>query len=236
MPKTAGLSFRAALEAHFGDGFCHDYQDYPLAQTAARRRQQAAEWGQSARVEAFAAVGCVHGHFLAAKYLPLADRMPCTFVTWLREPVARLVSHYRYWRRSYEPGAAQVSALHRRVVEEDWSLARFCLAPELRNVYSEFLWGFPPERLDFVGITEFYAEDLRYFSQEILGNNLPLHTLNQNPGGAQGEAGNPFTAAERLEIEAWHAADIDLYRHFLRRREGRTLAEGGLPRGALASP
>jgi hypothetical protein len=221
MPKTAGLSFRAALEKHFGDGFRHDYQDYPLAQTAARRREQAAAWGETAKAADFAGVECVHGHFLAAKYLPLAESVPCTFITWLREPLARLVSHYRYWLRSYDSDPALVSPLHRRVVEEKWSLERFCLAPELRNVYTEFLWGFPPERLNFVGITEFYADDLRYFSQEILGNNLALHTLNQGPGEVNGGGETLPSVSGRRRIEACHAADISLYQHFLRQRKQR---------------
>ena len=107
------------------------------------------------------------------KYLPLAQA-----ALHLRDLAARAAgpagSHYHYWQRSYDPAAGTTSSLHRRVVEESWSLRRFCLAPELRNVYTEFLWGFPSGRLDFVGITEFYAEDLRYFSREMLGNKLSL--------------------------------------------------------------
>jgi hypothetical protein len=107
------------------------------------------------------------------------------------------------------------------VIEESWSLQRFCLAPELRNVYSEFLWGFPPERLDFIGITEFFAEDLRYFSQHVLGNRLQAHTLNSRAGADGVEPAAQLSTAARAEIEAYHAADMDLYRLALRRREGR---------------
>jgi hypothetical protein len=218
MPKTAGLSFRASLEEYFGDRFRHDYQDYPLAQSAQERRERARRWGESARPADFAGVDCVHGHFLPLKYLPLADTLPCRFVTWLREPVARLVSHYHYWQQTYDPASDLTSSLHRRVVEEGWSLERFCLAPELRNVYTEFLWGFPEERLCFVGITEFFAEDLRYFSQEILGNKMRPHTLNRHVGGDEGGAGAGLTAATRARVEEYHLADITLYRQVLERR------------------
>ena len=221
MPKTAGSSFRASLEECFGDGFRHDYQDYPLAQEAHVRRQRAQDWGRSARPADFAGVDCVHGHFLPLKYFELSRTLPCTFVTWLREPVARLVSHYYYWQRAYDPASGLTSPLHRRVVEESWSLQRFCLAPELRNVYSEFLWGFPPERLQFIGITEFFTEDLRYFSQQVLGNRLQAHTLNSRAGTNGVEPTARLSAATRAEIEAYHAADMALYRLALRRREGR---------------
>ena len=212
MPKTAGLSFRASLEAHFGDRFRHDYQDYPLAQPVAVRREQAQQAGLAARAAVFEGIDCVHGHFLPLKYLQLAKTLPCTFVTWLREPVARLVSHYYYWQRAYDPASGLTSALHRRVIEEKWSLEQFCLAPQLRNVYSEFLWGFPPERLDFIGITEFFEEDLRYFSQNILGNNMQPQTLNR--GGLCGSGGSAASvcAADRVQIEAVHMLDVELYR------------------------
>ena len=221
MPKTAGVSFRASLQEHFGERLRPDYDDYPLAHPADQRREQARLRGAAVRPEEFSGIGCVHGHFLPLKYLPLAQSLPCTFVTWLREPLARLESHYYYWQRSYDPGSGLTSSLHRRVVEEGWSLRRFCLAPELRNVYTEFLWGFPPERLDFVGVTEFFAEDLRYFSREILGNNLQPQTLNQRSQAAPAASETRLSRAERAEVEEFHAADLSLYRGALARRRGR---------------
>jgi hypothetical protein len=221
MPKTAGLSFRASLEEYFGDRFRHDYQDYPLAQSAQERRERASQWGETVRPEDFAGVDCVHGHFLPLKYLPLAETLPCRFVTWLREPVARLVSHYHYWQQTYDPASDLTSSLHRRVVEEAWSLERFCLAPELRNVYTEFLWGFPRDRLCFVGITEFFAEDLRYFSQEILGNKMRAHTLNRRLKAGLLPPEADLAAINRCAVEAFHAADVALYRQALEQRQRR---------------
>jgi len=215
MPKTAGLSLRSSLEEHFGEGFRPDYGDYPLAKPPEQRRTLARQWAESARGADYAGVGCIHGHFLALKYLSLAQTVPCTFVTWLREPVARLVSHYHYWQRAYDPAAGTTSVLHRRVIEERWTLERFCLAPELRNVYSEFLWGFPLERLGFIGITEFFAEDLRYFSHEILGNKMSARTLNRRVDADSAAVAAAMDGLRRAEIEAYHAADMALYRHAL---------------------
>ena len=221
MPKTAGTSFRGSLEECFGAAFRHDYQDYPLAHLPEARRRQARAWGEAARAQDFAGVGCVHGHFLPVKYLKLADHLPCTFVTWLREPVARLVSHYHYWQRAYDPGSPLVSTLHRRVVVEGWTLEQFCLAPELRDIYSEFLWGFPLDRLDFIGITEFFPEDLRYFSREILRNKVRPHTLNRGPGEADAALQRQIAQLDRAAVEAWHARDVALYRRALARRARR---------------
>jgi hypothetical protein len=224
MPKTAGTSFRGSLEEHFGDRFRHDYQDYPLAHAPSVRRQRAQDWGEAALAGDFAGVDCVHGHFLPLKYLQLSASLPCTFVTWLREPVARLVSHYYYWLRAYDGASPLVSPLHRRVVEEGWTLQQFCLAPELRDVYSEFLWGFPLDRLDFVGITEFFPEDLRYFSREILRNKVRAHTLNRRTSEGECAVELPLSSSERAKIEVFHAADVALYRKFLLLRQRRLRA------------
>ena len=233
MPKTAGLSFRASLEQHFGQGFRHDYQDYPLAQPAAVRRERALQYARTARAEEFSGVRCIHGHFLPLKYLKLADTLECRFVTWLREPVARLISHYHYWQRSYDPAAAHTSVLHRRVVEEGWSLQRFCLAPELKNVYTEFLWGFPLERLDFIGITEFYGDELRYFSQAVLGNKLEPQTLNRRNKGEAAAPEGGLSAGARELTEKYHAADVALYRRAVRQRQARIESQASLPAGPL---
>lgn len=221
MPKTAGLSFRAALESHFGDRFQADYGDYPLAHSPHARREQAQRSRKALSAVEFSPQGCVHGHFLPVKYLSLAESVPCIFVTWLREPLARLISHYHYWQRSYEPELGSTTSLHRRVIEERWTLRQFCLAPEVRNVYCEFLWGFPRQRLAFVGISEYYPEELRYFSQEILGNNLLLKTLNSRDNGPRNPVYDELSDTDRQEIATFHADDVALYRSALESRARR---------------
>lgn len=211
MPKTGGVSFRTALEAHFGGAFLPDYGDFPLAQAPISRRQQALQWSENVDPDEYRRISCVHGHFLAIKYLRLVDTRKCTVVTWLRDPLARLISHFNYWHRTYDPESESTSPLHRQVVEERWSLRQFCLAPQLKNVYCEFLWGFPVDRLDFVGISEHYADDLRYFSREILGNNLHLHTLNAGEIGTADRQVAELGQSDLKAIAAFHADDFELY-------------------------
>ncbi|MEH6581986.1 MAG: hypothetical protein V7754_08625 [Halioglobus sp.] len=228
MPKTAGLSFRATLEECFGAGFRHDYSDYPLNNQPPVRHSAAMEHNLSlaGNLADYAGIECIHGHFLPFKYLVLADHMDCRFVTWMREPVARLVSHYYYWHRAYDAGSDSTADLHRRVVEEEWSLEKFCLAPELRDIYAQFLWGFPPQRLDFIGITEFYEEDLRYFSSTFLGHNTEAQKVNQRDDGMESGLDDGFSARLRAKIQDYHSVDMDLYRRALQARESRPAVAG----------
>jgi len=218
LPKTAGTSFGEALSSHFGASFVKDYEDRPFV-TDPEQRQQAALEARSKNADRdFGGVDCIHGHFLPVKYLGVAARSHVQFVTWLRDPVHRVLSHYYFWRRTYNPETSP--ALHRRVVEENWSLERFCLSSELRNFYGQFLWQFPISRFDFIGISERYSEDLEYFGQQFLGRRLKLLRLNvaDDPGRADG-------TDDRLRnrIEEWNADDMALYRYACAKRGERPL-------------
>ena len=70
-----------------------------------------------------------------------------------------MVSHYNFRVRNNEGGTAK-EALHRKVVEEKWSLEKFCFSPKMHNFYTQFLWSFPLELFDYIGITESFDEDL----------------------------------------------------------------------------
>jgi hypothetical protein len=213
LPKTAGKSFEAALQTRFGASLLEDYSDFPMNTPKYERTRAAIQQSLINAAAGFPGVECIHGHFLPVKYLLMAERRAITFITWMRDPVQRLLSNYFYWRRTYEPATAQ--RLHRRVVEEDWSLERFCLGAEMRDMYAEFLWGFPVDNFAFIGVTEFYDEDLAYFARRFLGITVEPQRL--NVGEAEGRQ-YELDGALRLEIEKVHKRDVELYRMALRRR------------------
>lgn len=223
LPKTAGTSFRGLLEAHYADRLLADYADRPLHASVARRRIHALRSGITLLLNPVRLQGidAIHGHFLAIKYSLWSGGPGWRRVTWLRDPVERLASHYHYWRRDYDADSA--GPLHRRMMEEGWSLERFCLGPELRNVYRQFLWGVPLSRLDFVGITEHYATEAEDFACRILGLSALPVSQSRESGNANPEAVTRYVddTALRQRIERHHAADMALYQQALRLREKR---------------
>jgi hypothetical protein len=224
MPKTAGNSLKVVLEEHFGDAMKNDYLDYPMNVAPSERHRQAVAGCLQAAEKSveYRDIRCIHGHFLPVKYLLLADMRPTVFVAWMRDPVERLVSHYHYWYDAYDPDSPDTRPLHRRVVEESWSLEKFCLSQEMRNLYSEFLWGFPLERFDFIGITERYEADLRSFSLGYLGSELEARVV--NPRKAARSVSDELGSGLRKRVEEWHAEDIDLYRRALAMSKARASA------------
>ena len=223
LPKTAGASLRHALVEHFGDRLLQDYEDRPLnAGTVSRNTRALSQCLKNCRgrsdLQEFA---CIHGHFMPLKYRLLPTPKKKQYVTWMRDPVERLASHYAYWIRDYRPDS--IGKLQRRVIEEKWSLERFCLGSEMRNTYSKFIWGFPLNRFDFIGITEFYDTDLAYFSEKFLGVNLPVTRENVNPDREKALYVDDMSL--RREIEKYHADDMSLYKRALRLRQDRLLEQ-----------
>lgn len=212
LPKTAGSSFKASLEKHFAEKFLPDYADLPINTPPIERQRHVLESGLTMIEHDFREVECIHGHFMPAKYLLLNTIRPLIFVTWMRHPVERIVSHYYFWQRRYWPEAP---SLHKRIVEEKWSLEKFCLSEEMQNFYNQFLWGFPLHNFDFIGITEHYDDDFKYFSQTFLHHNLPSFKVNIN----ENNKGNyPISKTFRRQIESFHQLDMELYHSALKLR------------------
>jgi hypothetical protein len=219
LPKTAGTSFAKSLKAHFGDGLLKDYADRPINTPPYDRNVHALRASIENGEKAFTGTRCIHGHFLPLKYLLLSVRMQITFVTWMRDPVERLASHYWFWLKAYNPASAP--SLQRKMVEEKWSLERFCLGPELQNFYSQFLWGFSLERFDFIGIVENYDDDFDYFTEKFIGVRVRSYRKNVGSGATQRTAHIPDKDF-RDAIERHHSRDMELYERALDlRRTGR---------------
>lgn len=218
MPKTAGTSFAAVLEEHFGDKLLKDYAGFGLKNvrdTSSLYEKYRANLQASLDIaeNGLSGVECIHGHFFPIKYLLVGYKQQAKFITWMRNPVDRILSHYYFWKRSYDPKTSD--SFHRKVVEENWSIERFCLGLELRNHYSEKLWGFPMEYFDFIGITEFFEADLEYFTRHYF--NTPSESLRLNMGEHEGKP-YPVDESFRREIESFHDRDMALYQRALEMR------------------
>jgi len=217
LAKTAGTSFGNLLEAHFGDRLLRDNADKPMNRPPHERLARAVldNLRFPFRGIDYKRTDCIHGHFLPAKYHVLALIRQARFITWMRDPVERLVSHYHFVKRRVPDD--KVYGIAQRIVDEDWSLERMCLGPELRNYYSRFFRGFPFRRFEFIGITEHFESDLADFASRFLGR--PLEPVRENANPQRGKAGYEIDPALRRRIEVFHASDVALYREALSRRE-----------------
>lgn len=221
MPKCGGISFKHLLKSQYPKSFIEDY-DFPIHDSEEERHRKAKRdrtWNKisSRFLFRYSAVDCIHGHFLPFKYEYFYEAGNHTFVTWLRDPIARLESHYHFWKQYH--WKLDKLPLLKRFLDEDWSLEKFAFAEEVRNIYSLFLWNFPIERFDFVGVTEFFDEDLVFFAENFLGMpTVEIPKKNVNLKRKEGKIKDPGLIRELREF---HAEDYKLYEYALERRSER---------------
>jgi len=216
LPKTGGRSFQISLKEYFGDSIKLDCGDFLFHKPPYQRNLEAIQKSiVIAEKEYPNTVKCIHGHFMPLKYLLLDTKNKLNFITWMRDPIERLYSHYHYWKNTYHPKKKNAD-MQLRMVEEKWTIEQFCLSPELKNFYSQFLWGFPFGNFDFIGITEHYEEDLNYFSNRFLNKKLKYRW--ENKGHIRKYEINQ---AFRKKLEEHHKYDMDLYKRALKNRKNR---------------
>jgi hypothetical protein len=165
-------------------------------------------------------VHCVHGHFLPCKYVYTVRR--CVLLTWMRDPVARLVSHYWYWKQLPE---ADFGPIHRRLHDEDWGLERFAREPRFHELYSRYLLGVPLERFAVIGITERYDASLRAIRRWLGREDVALPEPRRVSDSMAG-VGAQLTPDLRRRIESCNTRDRTLYDR-ARRRNDELLARFG---------
>jgi hypothetical protein len=190
-PKAGGTSLHRQLVALLGEAAFLDYAHDPLVVP-------------SGGTSAFP-VGArlVHGHFHAARY---AAPGRC-LVTFLREPVANLLSIYFFWRDLPPCG----HAVHSRFLSERPSILDFARYAGIARLMSEtYFGGFDMRRFDFIGFHETRQRDLPRLGR-LLG--LPLsHRLHENRT-APSEERQELDSSPRIlaALRTLLAADIAFY-------------------------
>jgi len=195
IPKTGGTSFRFILENNFGLHHCHaghageaDFSEGDLAFTK----------------KIFPGLRSVAGHNLVnPTRLPVANPF---YATILREPVARVISHYLQIKRRRVPNIEFEKALRER--------------QELENLHVKLMVGernldkakfFLEKQCDFVGFTERFDLSMRVFDRLTLGK------LDVNYQRRRVSKESPFKNAVQADsrllemVREFNRLDLELY-------------------------
>ena len=217
IPKTAGTSFRKSVREIFGESMILDYADKPIKVSRWKRNWNTWLQGRRSNTLAMADNACIFGHYMPLKYSHMMRTRECRLVTWLRDPIERMVSHYNFISehhrlRKLAPGKSDV-------VDESWTLERFMFSPRYRNYSSQFLWGVGFNKFDFVGLVEHYQDDLRDFGSQFFGRKLTPHREKQSILRPP----CPFLddPTLRASAERFHAGDMRLYHQAINMRAKR---------------
>ncbi|MCU0524015.1 MAG: sulfotransferase family protein [Elainella sp. Prado103] len=96
----------------------------------------------------------LHSHYPLSKYLPYFP--DAKKIVWLRHPIFRVISDY-FFSQSFND---RNNPLHVQVVDQNLSLLEYAQLTEARNVMTAFTAELPLTEFYFVGIQEFFTEDL----------------------------------------------------------------------------
>jgi hypothetical protein len=209
IPKTAGTSFRNTLKEVYGTDQVVRL-DVNLEDEVIRVNEQL--WN---RKKLSKEVQVVHGHFSPHLFEKYFRSSPAPFVTWLRDPVERVISNYYYLEKRLKEELQEEKKGLNILSKMQRSLPEYVADPLNQNRIAKFLQGRSLDDFAFVGIQEYYADDLQQLGRILSWKEVPHY--HHNATGKSRAVGD----ALREEIIRCNQEDVALYKHALSLREKR---------------
>jgi hypothetical protein len=207
VPKTAGTAMRKMLFDIYGqESILLDYR-----QKSNRKPRSVEEVLETINTASNFKV--IYGHFHVKKYygfFPDAKR-----IVWLREPIKRLISHYHFWART------QKKKKFRGIKQEKKQLLNFAQKPANKNLLHTYVEDL--NNFWFVGIQDFFEEDLAELKSKLGWPEVGISKANQNRTKnykllVQSVMDDPQLKQELIKL---NQKDIELYQQALMLREKR---------------
>jgi hypothetical protein len=206
IPKTAGMTFLYVLYQVYGldqvlwDHPCGVEYD-PTSLTSPQKR-------------------VIHGHFMTHKYdgfFPNAIR-----ITWVREPMVRLISHYLHIKNR---PLDKNNPIHMEVVEKNLSLLEFAEFPDMQNFMSSYTAGRQLTDYYFVGVQDFFNEDLTALKKTMNWGEFTVTINNNNHDTYYNKKLQEYLADRELinQLKSLNSKDVELYEAALNQRAKRKI-------------
>ena len=161
----------------------------------------------------------IHGHIRVSQLEDVIREDDPRIITWLRNPVDRVISNYYFSMQRIREG----KAVERKSNTIAFSLPEYAALDENRNKASWFLEGIRLEELFFVGLYEEFMSDISRLGK-MLGwddNHKVPHRKNSSSFIENNDCTTQFrdiNAEMKKEIATLNSIDVALYEEALRLR------------------
>ncbi len=209
VPKTAGTTFKKILRQIYHPE--EIFFDYPHRGDLRHNMLTNPKPG----------IKVIHGHFPSHKY---DSKFPeCRKIIWLRDPIKRLISLYFFWK-TWQILVESDGENLAPVKESSLTFLEFAAKPEMQNIIkSKFVQEQKLTDFYFVGIQEFFSEDLHELKGMLNWSEYELETQNTNPYPEYKLLLKEVLSNQEIvnKISAINQEDIELYQEALSLREKR---------------
>jgi len=115
----------------------------------------------------------IHGHYFAKTYLK--DNNDNQFMTWVRDPVDRLLSHYSFWKNNSFPSDPNWINFNKRSM----GIIEFSELKINQNIYFNYLEGLDLSKVFFIGVVDYMEESLKILEDKFkISTNFTKPKLN----------------------------------------------------------
>ena len=203
VPKTAGSAFTKVLLRVYGPE--RVFLDYRYEKNYQRQFMK----------EGDSQVKVIHGHFPGAKYKnTFADAKR---IIWLREPVNFLISYYCFVK------VYRGTEFYNLLQKKKLSFLEFVEIPKAQNMMSVFMQNMKFKDFYFVGIQDFFAEDLEELKTRLSWPDVKISKENNNPYSDYQRIKEEVLSDRAIleKIYSLNSKDVELYQKALSLREKR---------------
>lgn len=209
IPKSAGTSFRNTLKDVYGEK--HVVRTDINLQNGHLMLNEQPSNPPVLPVD----VRVCHGHFRLKEFynmFPEHEHLPV--ITWLRNPVQRIISYYYYLVQQIDQELISKDKQQGKWKRMQRTLPEFAGDPRNQNRMSFFLEGKSIDDYLFVGITEDYNNDLQRLAKLLNWDKAPYFEENKTRNKEN------VTDQDLIrQIEKWNQQDMDIYNYILNKKK-----------------
>jgi hypothetical protein len=167
IPKTAGTTFKTYLEASYKNDIAV-ISTKPVFSRCDKLNISKSTIDIDTYNEYI-----IHGHFTLNELLYDNDFF---YITWLRDPVERVISHYYYWKHKPDDN---IHPIENKIKNEELSLEDFAKIPCMRNLQLHFLGNDGVNKINFIGITELFDTSIKLLEKKLKKKIIASNIKNQ---------------------------------------------------------